>query len=81
MRRWNLTVAEYQADVARKGPHIEDRSIQNPHVFFQLRPPDGVVTAVDSCGSVMWQSTLASPIARVWRYRGGSLTEVGFSQR
>ncbi|RCN30068.1 hypothetical protein ANCCAN_24168, partial [Ancylostoma caninum] len=45
-------------------------------IRYLVQPPDGVVTAYDSCGNELWSRQLDSHIARTWRLEGGELSEV-----
>ncbi|KAK6766811.1 hypothetical protein RB195_026221 [Necator americanus] len=74
VERWNLSVSEYDATLVKEN---NAQLYTRAHRFrYLVQPPDGVVTAYDSCGNELWSHHLGSHIARTWRMEGGELSEV-----
>ncbi|KAJ1368774.1 hypothetical protein KIN20_030050 [Parelaphostrongylus tenuis] len=72
--RWNLSVSEY--DVTLATVNRDDLYPQGAGIRYLLQPPNGIVTAFDSCGNELWSHKLDSHIARTWSLEGGELKEV-----
>ncbi|MFH4976904.1 hypothetical protein AB6A40_003613 [Gnathostoma spinigerum] len=75
--RWNLSVAEYALSLISSDPvfkYVPNEPTAN--IAVRLRPPDGVVMALNNCGRTLWEVDLESPIARAWQMFNGHLEEV-----
>lgn len=72
--RWNLSVSEYDATLVmmNRGEFYP----RGARIRYLVQPPDGIVTAFDSCGNELWSRQLNSHIARTWKLEGGELSEV-----
>ncbi len=77
--RWNLSVGEHSLSLAKaeyiKSKRTPERQTYNS-IRYKIRPPDGVVNAIDSCGNKLWCTTMDSPIAKAWEIFDGKLVEV-----
>lgn len=75
--RWNLSVAEYTVSLVSLDRSLHYIQEQLPtHIRFRLRPPDGIISAINSCGAPIWENELNSPIAKVWQMANGRITEI-----
>ncbi|WKY16205.1 hypothetical protein Q1695_001135 [Nippostrongylus brasiliensis] len=72
--RWNLSVSEYDATLVMVNNGKLYPGVTR--IRYLVQPPDGIVTAVDSCGNELWSRQLNSHIARTWKLENGELTEV-----
>ncbi|PAV79401.1 hypothetical protein WR25_20629 isoform B [Diploscapter pachys] len=72
--RWNLSVSEYEAHLVL----ISQSTVvgQKSLVTFLIRPPEGIITALNSCGEEMWTKKLGSHIAKTWHLDAGQLNEI-----
>lgn len=79
--RWNTSVGDYTISLASNNAfdhHSKEQKSSN--IRFLLRPPDGVITALDSCGYPFWRHDFKNPIAKTWQLLYGKISEVFFFQ-
>uniref|UniRef100_A0A914VSJ1 non-specific serine/threonine protein kinase n=1 Tax=Plectus sambesii TaxID=2011161 RepID=A0A914VSJ1_9BILA len=75
--RWNLSVGEHKVSLAAVGGTCgSEQATAQTRVSFKIHPSDGVVIAYDSCGAVVWEKELDSPIAQAWQLVDGQLSEM-----
>lgn len=41
-----------------------------------MQPPDGIVTAYDGCGNLIWNQNVGNHIVKAWKIEGGELSEL-----
>ncbi|VDN57708.1 unnamed protein product [Dracunculus medinensis] len=81
LERWNTSVGDYTISLASNNAfdhHSKEQKSSN--IRFLLRPPDGVITALDSCGYPFWRHDFKNPIAKTWQLLYGKISEVFFFQ-
>ncbi|CAI2356600.1 unnamed protein product [Caenorhabditis sp. 36 PRJEB53466] len=73
VERWNLSTAEL--DVSLAGG-ISTEILPPSNLKFLLRPPDGVVVAVNKYNREQWKSDVAGHIVSAWHISGNRIGEI-----
>ncbi|CAJ0934053.1 unnamed protein product, partial [Mesorhabditis belari] len=73
--RWNLSVAEYEASLLLRNQDQTGHSAKTP-LSFRVSPPEGIITAYDSCGAERWTITVENHVAHMWELKNSELREI-----
>ncbi|CAJ0583880.1 unnamed protein product, partial [Mesorhabditis spiculigera] len=70
---WNLSIAEYEATLLIK----ERANVKKaaPRFSYRVSPPEGIITAYDSCGE-KWTISVGKHVAHLWEMSGSEIREV-----